>query len=87
MKILILFHDGVILANKRQRKPKSESRLGNLETRATLDTTHWTKTNKTNITKQKTKKMSNKKAPGEATCSRKQSKNILFLVRHPSCYS
>ena len=52
----ILFYDGVILANKRHRKPKSEYRIGNLETRVTLDTTQRTKTNKTNITKQKTKK-------------------------------
>ena len=40
MKILLLFYDGVILANKRQRMPKSKSRMNNPDKRATLDTTH-----------------------------------------------
>jgi len=46
---------------KREKKSKGQTRMGNLETQATLGTRHRTQTNKTNIATQKTTRTPPKK--------------------------
>ena len=46
-KLLVNYQIIILDVNKRQRKPNVQSRMDNLETRATLGTRHRTKRNKT----------------------------------------
>ena len=46
-KLLLNYQIIILDVNKRQRKPNVQSRMDNLETRATLGTRHRTKRNKT----------------------------------------